>query len=257
MTNREGQHMKLKTNLITLTILMSTLLVLLLPASFNVDKSNSQPLDFQEIAKDYQFNRFTLDEGSDSIKLENITKLYKYYSFSQDLQVKTAVLSEEEKQTHMSEGTGVSESIQELNSDIVEEKEDIEDVQEVDSDKLEEKDDKWEKKEKENKDWVTFEATSYTAKCEGCIGITRSGYDVRNTIYYEGMRVIAVDPKIIPLHSIVEVDTGEKVFTAIALDTGGDIKSYRIDILKETKEGALKFGRRDVKIKIKKIGGTK
>src|SRR5690606_1324618 len=45
-----------------------------------------------------------------------------------------------------------------------------------------------------------FEATFYTAFCPtGCTGITATGIDVRNTIYYEGKRIIAVDPKVIPL----------------------------------------------------------
>jgi len=87
----------------------------------------------------------------------------------------------------------------------------------------------------EKEEWITVEATAYTAFCNsGCIGITRTGYDVSNTIYYEGMRIIAVDPEVIPLHSIVEVKTENETFTAIALDTGGLIKGNIIDILMTT-----------------------
>ena len=235
--------MTLKTKLIaiTLLVLIITLLAISLPMSLSVSNQKSQPIKFDELPKDYQFNRFTLKNNDDIMKLGDITKLYKYFPY---LQVKTAVLSDDDKQGRMSEEMGVNESIQEQSIENIEEKEDVGDIREI--------------KEEENKDWITFEATSYVAFCDtGCIGITRTGYDVSETIYYEDMRIIAVDPKIIPLHSIVEVDTGEKVFTAIALDTGGNIKSYRIDILRETKEGAMKFGRRDVRIKIKKIGGTK
>jgi len=235
--------MTLKTKLIaiTLSVLIATLLAISLPVSLSVSEQKSQPIKFDELPKDYQFNRFTLEDDNDSIKLDNIPKLYKYLPNSQ---VKTAVLLEEDKHGSISEETVVNESIKEVTNDKLEEKEVIDDIQEI--------------KDEGSEDWMTFEATAYTAFCStGCIGITRTGYDVSETIYYEGMRVIAVDPNVIPLHSIVEVDTGEKVFTAIALDTGGNIKSYRIDILKETKEGALRFGRRDVEIKIKKIGGTK
>lgn len=84
----------------------------------------------------------------------------------------------------------------------------------------------------------------------GCIGITKTGYDVSETIYYEGMRVIAVDPDVIPLYSIVEIKAGETTFTAIALDTGGLIKGNIIDLLVETESEAYKWGRRHVKVRI-------
>src|SRR5690554_6602432 len=51
-----------------------------------------------------------------------------------------------------------------------------------------------------------FEATFYTAFCPtGCTGITATGIDVRNTIYNEGKRIIAVDPNAIPIGSTVKV----------------------------------------------------
>src|SRR5690625_3012009 len=89
--------------------------------------------------------------------------------------------------------------------------------------------------EQQKEEWLTFESTAYTAFCDsGCIGITRTGYDVSKTIYYDGMRIIAVDPDVIPLHSIVEVKTENETFTAIALDTGELIKGNIIDLLMET-----------------------
>src|SRR5690606_31509225 len=82
---------------------------------------------------------------------------------------------------------------------------------------------------KENPKTIKAVATAYTAFCDtGCIGVTKTGYDVSNTVYYEDKRVIAVDPKVIPLHSIVEVTYGDESFKAVALDTGGDIKNTRI-----------------------------
>ena len=99
--------------------------------------------------------------------------------------------------------------------------------------------------------WFTVESTAYTALCDsGCTGITATGYDVRNTIYYDGLRIIAVDPDVIPLHSIVEIDTGNRLIHAIALDTGGAIQGNRIDLLVDTKDEAFQFGRRDVKVRV-------
>lgn len=99
----------------------------------------------------------------------------------------------------------------------------------------------------------TFEATAYVALCDsGCSGITASGYDVRNTIWYEGMRVIAVDTAVIPLYSIVRVTVGGASFTAIALDTGGAIVGNRIDILVASEGEAWAFGRQAVEVTILK-----
>lgn len=98
---------------------------------------------------------------------------------------------------------------------------------------------------------IDVEATAYTAFCEGCSGITATGVDVRNTIYHEGKRIIATDPNVIPLHSIVKVTLGDgSSFEAVAKDTGGAIKGARIDILYEPQEEALSFGRQSAKVEI-------
>lgn len=90
---------------------------------------------------------------------------------------------------------------------------------------------------------ISVSATYYTASCVGCSGVTATGYDVRSSIYANGYRVIAVDPSVIPLGSIVEVSTPSETFMAIAGDTGGAIKGSRIDILVSTKTQALSYGR--------------
>ncbi|MCV0023465.1 3D domain-containing protein [Bacillus sp. XT-2] len=92
-------------------------------------------------------------------------------------------------------------------------------------------------------------ATAYTAFCStGCIGKTRTGYDVSNTSYYNGKRIIAVDPEIIPLYSLVQVSYEGNSFQAYAIDTGGDIKNNRIDILMDSEQEANAFGRKNVRV---------
>jgi len=59
--------------------------------------------------------------------------------------------------------------------------------------------------------------------------------------------VIAVDPEVIPLYSIVEI---KDVGYYIAMDTGGAIKGNRIDILFDCKDDALEFGRRIIPVKV-------
>ena len=90
-------------------------------------------------------------------------------------------------------------------------------------------------------------ATAYTKDCKGCSGITATGLDIRSST----PKIIAVDPKIIPLHSKVEllVD-GESWGIYTAEDTGGAIKGHRIDILMDSKSKALDFGVKRVTVKV-------
>ena len=110
----------------------------------------------------------------------------------------------------------------------------------------------WTNNSKEEVKALEMEATFYTADCVGCLGITKTGQDVRNTIYDNNKRIVAVDPNVIPLESIVEVEleNGES-FEAIAGDIGGKIKGNRIDVLVSNNEEALHLGRQKAKVNIK------
>jgi 3D (Asp-Asp-Asp) domain-containing protein len=105
---------------------------------------------------------------------------------------------------------------------------------------------------------LTVEATAYTADCTGCIGITKSGVDVRHTTTHKGRTVIAVDPAVIALGTAVDIrlDNGRAI-EAIAEDTGGAIKGARIDVLMANESAALEFGRQDVEITILNEGESK
>ena len=100
--------------------------------------------------------------------------------------------------------------------------------------------------------WRTFTATAYTAFCsEGCTGITKTGVDVSHSIYYEGARVIAVDPSVIALGSTVEVRLADgSSFRAKAIDTGGAIKGARLDLLVANEADAVQFGRQSVELRV-------
>lgn len=87
-------------------------------------------------------------------------------------------------------------------------------------------------------------STAYTADCNGCSGATATGINLRAN---PNVKVIAVDPSIIPL--------GTKVFVegygyAIAADTGSAIKGYKIDVFFPSNTDAYRWGVRKVKIKI-------
>ncbi|HDR3649134.1 TPA: SH3 domain-containing protein [Bacillus anthracis] len=96
---------------------------------------------------------------------------------------------------------------------------------------------------------LTVVATAYTADPSenGTYGgrvLTAMGHDLTAN---PNMRIIAVDPKVIPLGSKVWVEGyGE----AIAGDTGSAIKGNRIDVLMSSKSKAMNWGRQTVKVKI-------
>lgn len=90
--------------------------------------------------------------------------------------------------------------------------------------------------------WVS--STAYTASCNGCSGITATGFNLRNN---PGAKIIAVDPRIIPLGSKVYV---EGYGYAIAADTGSSVRGNKVDVFFSTKSQAYKWGVRKVKIRI-------
>ena len=87
-------------------------------------------------------------------------------------------------------------------------------------------------------------STAYTAFCNGCSGKTATGINLRSN---PNVKVIAVDPRIIPLGTKVYV---EGYGYAVAADTGSAIKGNKIDVFFSTKAEAYRWGRKTVKIRI-------
>ncbi len=108
----------------------------------------------------------------------------------------------------------------------------------------------------EYKEVMQATATAYCLckKCCGKLpsdpnyGCTASGIKI---VPGTGMKVIAVDPKVIPLGTKVYVDGLNGAWDygyAIAADTGSAIKNLKIDLYMDTHEDALSWGRRSVNI---------
>lgn len=85
---------------------------------------------------------------------------------------------------------------------------------------------------------MSMEATAYLPTDGSGSGITATG--VRATY-----GVVAVDPRIIPLGSKVYIP-GYGV--ALAADTGGAIRGYKIDLCMESYAECMQFGRRNVTV---------
>ncbi|BBN98419.1 3D domain-containing protein [Sporolactobacillus terrae] len=86
---------------------------------------------------------------------------------------------------------------------------------------------------------ITVEATSYSLGGRSATGIDFSSNP--------NAKVIAVDPKVIPLGSKVKIP-GYGVF--VAGDTGGAIKGKRIDVHFPSRDQALQFGRRTLTVTV-------
>lgn len=93
---------------------------------------------------------------------------------------------------------------------------------------------------------IKMSATAYTANCKGCSGITKTGLNLRKN---PSLKVIAVDPKIIPLGSKVWV---EGYGIAVAGDIGSAIKGNKIDLFMSKKATAKNWGRKTVTVKLLK-----
>jgi 3D (Asp-Asp-Asp) domain-containing protein len=85
---------------------------------------------------------------------------------------------------------------------------------------------------------VEFAATAYCLK-----GRTASGIDTK-----PGM--IAADPRVLPLGTVVHLRSGSYTGTYTVTDTGGRIRGRRVDVYVPTHREAMQFGRRQVKIKV-------
>lgn len=79
--------------------------------------------------------------------------------------------------------------------------------------------------------------------------MTATGYTHTGQKTYTGIwptvGIVAVDPKVIPLRSRLYIDG---YGYATAMDIGSSIKGNRIDLFFESRQEAIKWGRRNVKV---------
>jgi len=97
-----------------------------------------------------------------------------------------------------------------------------------------------------NSGWETYTVTGYSLNdpAQGTNDICAVGLNLET---WDKIPVVAVDPAVIPLYSIVEI---ESLGGFIAIDTGGLIKGKRIDVLMDSKEEAQEFGVKNLKVRV-------
>ena len=91
----------------------------------------------------------------------------------------------------------------------------------------------------------TFEATAYALR-----GRTRTGVYVRRG-------VIAADPSVLPLGSVVQLTAGKYSGVYTVHDTGGKIRGELIDVWMPSNKEARQFGRQNVRVQVLKMGKTR
>jgi 3D (Asp-Asp-Asp) domain-containing protein len=102
----------------------------------------------------------------------------------------------------------------------------------------------------------TYKLTHYGWDCKGCGGNTASGYNVRNTIYYNDatygkLRIVAM--KDLKLYSIIRIKNYDTEIYAIVLDRG--VGSGVIDLLVENEKKASQLGiRKNIEIEVLRSG---
>ncbi|MBI4444593.1 MAG: 3D domain-containing protein [Acidobacteria bacterium] len=93
-------------------------------------------------------------------------------------------------------------------------------------------------------DYQVFKATAYSIA-----GITFSGVRVA-----EG--IVAADPEILPIGSVIEVRADDYSGIYTVLDTGSLVQGRHIDIYLRDTQQAIEFGRRPVKVRVLRYGWT-
>jgi 3D (Asp-Asp-Asp) domain-containing protein len=88
----------------------------------------------------------------------------------------------------------------------------------------------------------TFVATAYSIN-----NLTACGVKVRTGI-------IAADPSVLPLGSIVRIEAGKYSGIYRVLDTGPGVRGKRLDIYMPCRKEAITFGRRKVQIEVVRYG---
>jgi 3D (Asp-Asp-Asp) domain-containing protein len=92
---------------------------------------------------------------------------------------------------------------------------------------------------------IDFHATAYCLK-----GRTASGINTRPG-------VIAADPSVLPLGTVVHLRAGRYTGTYTVMDTGALIKGRRVDVYVPSYREAVEFGRQKVKLKVISRNSTK
>ena len=102
---------------------------------------------------------------------------------------------------------------------------------------------------KSDDDWQIFTATAYTSHDAGVNEISAIGMNIYKWSKY--FNFVAVDPDVIPYGSIVLIEIDDEIEPYLAVDCGGAIKGYRLDLyMQYDLDKAFNWGVREVRARV-------
>lgn len=97
---------------------------------------------------------------------------------------------------------------------------------------------------------VVMKVTGYSPDARSCGPYADGQTATLKSVWTNGMRLVAADPKVLPYHSMVSVPGYAQNEIVPVLDCGAAIKGYELDLLFPTHEQALRWGVRSIPITI-------
>ncbi|MBL4808626.1 MAG: 3D domain-containing protein [Phycisphaerales bacterium] len=97
---------------------------------------------------------------------------------------------------------------------------------------------------------IYMTVTGYSPDARSCGKFADGKTATMNSVWTNGMKLVAADPKVLPYWSMVSIPGYANTEIVPVLDCGGAIKGNRLDLLYPTHEIALQWGVRQVPVTV-------
>ena len=97
---------------------------------------------------------------------------------------------------------------------------------------------------------IYMTVTGYSPDARSCGEFADGKTATMNSVWTNGMKLVAADPKVLPYWSMVSIPGYANTEIVPVLDCGGAIKGNRLDLLYPTHEIALQWGVRQVPVTV-------
>lgn len=87
-----------------------------------------------------------------------------------------------------------------------------------------------------------MKVTAYSPDAASCAPFDDGYTATMKSVWTNGMRLVAADPRVLPMRSLVSVPGYADGEIVPVLDKGGRIKGHRLDVLYPTHQRALRWG---------------
>ena len=97
---------------------------------------------------------------------------------------------------------------------------------------------------------IWMRVTAYSPDAHSCAPFDDGYTATMKSVYTNGMRLVAADPRVLPMYSMVSVPGYAEGQIVPVLDKGGKIKGNRLDVLYPTHRIALGWGVQDLAVTV-------